>query len=81
MPNLVGRLQREPGDDARQRERQQDDERDRLPPEEGVLRDGDRRERAQHERDRVAPRAACTESKSASRTASSWNATENQCVL
>src|SRR5207344_81554 len=44
---LERRLQREPGDDPRQRDRQDDDERDRLPPEEAVPRDSEREQRAQ----------------------------------
>ena len=47
-----GAAERDPGDDARQRDRQDDQERDGLAAEEPVAGDGERRERAEHERDR-----------------------------
>ena len=77
----VRRLEREPGDDPGQRDRQDDDERDRLAPEEAVARHRERDAASPaRARPRVAPSAACTESQSASRTSSSWYATENHFV-
>ena len=63
-----GRVQRHPGDDPRQREREDDEERDRLPPEEAVASDGQRREGAEQERDRGRAERRLQETSSASRT-------------
>ena len=49
------RVQRHAGDDARQRDRQDDEERDRLAPEEPVALHGERGERPEHEGDHHRP--------------------------
>ena len=48
---LVRRAECEPGDDPRQRDRQDDDERDGVAPEEAEAGDGERRERADDHRE------------------------------
>ncbi len=48
---VVGRIQRHPGHDPGQRDRQDHEERDRLATEEAVARHGERGERAEHERE------------------------------
>ena len=64
-----------PGDDARQGDRQDDQERDRLAAEEPEAMDGEGDQRAEDERDRVvAPMAAWSEARSALRIPSSLNA-------
>ena len=76
------RVEREAGDDAGQRDREHDEERDRLAAEEAVA--GDReREAACRARARSRSRAspALTERRNASRTSGSWNATENHFVV
>jgi hypothetical protein len=67
-PAVNARVERDAGDDAGQRDRQDDEEADDVPPEEPVPLDGERQHRAEHQRDRRRAAATTTLVSAASRT-------------
>ena len=77
----VNEYERHAGDDPGQRDRQDEQERDRLASEEAEARDRERGRRAEDERDAGRESAGLTESQIASRTSCECHATLNQCVV
>ena len=76
------RVQRHAGDDAGQRDRQDQEERDGIAPEEREARDAERRHRAEDDRDPGRDqRDRAPTARRASRTSCECHATENQCAV
>ena len=73
--------QREAGDDAGQRDRQHEQQRDGLLAGELPLRQRERRERAEHDRDRRRDEATTSDSRIAAQMSLRANATSNQCSV
>ena len=79
---VEGRAQRDAGDDAGQRDRQDEEQRDRLAAEEFRARQRRRGERAEEQRQRASTASATRiESRSAAQMSGRLQATPNQCSV